>query len=429
MKRLPIEYGFSSHAIHAGELDTDACQAHVAPIYQTSTFGFADVEQSRRMFTGKEKGYIYSRWYNPTVEAVEEKVAALEGMELRQKTLRQGSGQALRQDSGQAPEGDPCPEVAGLAFSSGMAAINTLLFTLLRPGDTVITHGSLYGGTTELIEKLLPEMEINHVLVHMDAPEKVETAIKQAERPRLVYLETPANPTLEMCDIALVAEIAHAHGLKVAVDNTFATPILQQPLVLGADYVVHSTTKYLNGHGTTVGGMVVSRELDFVREELWRHKELMGGSPSPFDAWLINQGLKTLALRVERHCQNAMAVAQWLDQHPQVAYVSYPGLEHFRQHELARRQMKGFGGMVSFELKGGLEAGIAVMDNVFLCTLAVSLGTVDTLIQHPASMTHAVVPPEVRKEFGITDGLVRISVGIEDAEDIIDDLDRAMTKI
>lgn len=413
MKRLPIEYGFSSHAIHAGELDNDVCQAHVAPIYQTSTFGFKDVEQGRRMVTGEEKGYIYSRWYNPTVEIIEEKVAALEGMELRQNMK----------------EGEPYPEVAGLAFSSGMAAISTLLFTLLQPGDTVITHGSLYGGTTDLIETLLKEMEINHVLVHMDAPEKVEAAIKEAERSRLVYLETPANPTLQMCDIALVSEIAHAHGLKVAVDNTFATPILQQPLALGADYVVHSTTKYLNGHGTTVGGILVSRELDFVRRDLWRHKKLMGCSPSPFDAWLVDQGLKTLALRMERHCANAMAVAQWLDQHPQVAYVIYPGLEHFRQHELAKRQMKGFGGMLSFELKGGLEAGITVMNNVLLCSLAVSLGTVDTLIQHPASMTHASVPPEECKTFGITDGLVRVSVGIEDVEDIIDDLDRAMSKI
>ncbi|UCH63335.1 MAG: aminotransferase class I/II-fold pyridoxal phosphate-dependent enzyme [Fidelibacterota bacterium] len=413
MKRLPIDYGFSSHAIHAGELTDDICQAHIAPIYQTSTFCFKDVEQGRRQFTGKEKGYIYSRWYNPTVEAIEEKVAALEGMELRQNTK----------------EGESCPEVVALAFSSGMAAISTLLLTLLEPGDTVVTHGGLYGGTTELVEKLLPEMEINHVLVRMDKPEEVEKAIKQTERLGLIYLETPANPTLNMCDIAQICEIAHAHGLKVAVDNTFATPILQQPLALGADYVVHSTTKYLNGHGTTVGGIVVSRELDFVRNDLWSHKELMGGIPSPFDAWLINQGLKTLALRVERHCANAMAVARWLDQHPKVAYVAYPGLEHFHHHELARRQMRDFGGMISFELKGGLEAGVTVMNNVFLCTLAVSLGTVDTLIQHPASMTHSNVPLEEREAFGITDGLVRLSVGIEDVEDIIDDLDRALGKI
>ncbi|MFB0516057.1 MAG: PLP-dependent aspartate aminotransferase family protein, partial [Candidatus Neomarinimicrobiota bacterium] len=342
-----------------------------------------------------------------------EKVAALEGMQLRQ----------------QMKDGDPYPEVVGMAFSSGMAAISTLLFTLLRPGETLITHGSLYGGTTELIENLLPEMDIHHVLVRIDGPEQLEEAIRKADRPRLVYLETPANPTLDMCDIARVSEVAHAHGLKVAVDNTFATPILQQPLALGADYVVHSTTKYLNGHGTTVGGMVVSREVDFIRHDLWHHMERMGGNPSPFDAWLINQGMKTLALRVERQCANAMTLAEWLDEHPEVEQVNYPGLPHFKYHQLAKRQMKGFGGMISFELKGGLDAGITVMDNVKLLTLAVSLGTVDTLIEHPASMTHAGVPKDERLAYGITDGLVRISVGIEDVADIIDDLERAMSKI
>ena len=212
-------------------------------------------------------------------------------------------------------------------------------------------------------------------------------------------------------------------------DNTFATPILQQPLALGADFVVHSTTKYLNGHGSTVGGMVVSQDVEFIRHDLWHYMERMGGNPSPFDAWLINQGMKTLAIRVERQCENAMALARWLDGHPAVSHVNYPGLPHFHHHELAKKQMKGFGGMISFELNGGLEAGITVMDNVQLLTLAVSLGTVDTLIQHPASMTHAGVSLDERLDFGITDGLVRISVGIENVEDIIDDLDRAMSKI
>jgi methionine-gamma-lyase len=413
MKRLPAEYGFSSHAIHAGEMDTDGCQAHVKPIYQTSTFNFANVEQGKAFFSGKEKGFIYSRWGNPNVEVIEEKVAALEGMDLRKRTK----------------PGEPPPEVMGMAFSSGMAAISTLLFSLLRPGQTIITHGSLYGGTTELIQDLLEEMDIGHVLVRMEELGRIEKAIREAEHPRLVYLETPANPTLEMCDIASISELAHAHDLKVIVDNTFATPILQQPLALGADFVVHSTTKYLNGHGTTVGGMVVSQEVDFIRNQLWSYMERMGGNPSPFDAWLINQGMKTLALRVDRQCENAMALARWLDSHPGVSHVNYPGLPQFRHHELAKRQMKGFGGMISFEIKGGLEAGTTVMDNVQLSTLAVSLGTVDTLIEHPASMTHAGVSQAERLDYGITDGLVRISVGIEDIDDIIDDLDRAMSKI
>ena len=412
MRKLPINYGISSHAIHAGEPTNDSLQAHVAPIYQTSTFGFANIDQGKRVFTGEEPGYIYTRWKNPTIEVLQDKVAALEGLDLRRN----------------APKGE-WVEVAGMAFASGMAAISTLLYSILRPGDTIITHGSLYGGTTELIEQQLPEMNIDHQLIHLDDPGSLEQAIAQSKRPRILYIETPANPTLCMCDIAAASEIAHAHGMQVIVDNTFATPILQQPLALGADFVVHSTTKYINGHGTTVGGMIVTRELEFTADKLWRHMERMGSNPSPFDAWLINLGIKTLPIRMERHCANAMAVARWLEQRPEVAYTIYPGLEHNKFHDLAKRQMKGFGGMVSFELKDGLDAGISVMNNVQMSSLAVSLGTVDTLIQHPASMTHAGVPRDECAEYGITDGLVRISVGLEEVEDIIADLDYAFSKI
>lgn len=409
MKQLPLTYGPSSHAIHAGEPDTDPARAHVNPIYQSATFGFADVGQGRRMFAGEEQGYIYSRWQNPTVEVIEEKLAALEGVDLR------------RADANGA--------VAALAFSSGMAAISSLLLALLRPGDTILTHGGLYGGTSELLQAPFQELGIQRVLIDLGSPDTVEVAIGAADRPRVLYLESPANPVLDLVDIAMVAQAAHAHGLKVVVDNTFATPILQQPLALGADFVVHSTTKYLNGHGTTVGGMVVGTDGDFIRHDLWERKKLLGGSPSPFDAWLINQGLKTLALRMERHCANALAVARWLDTQSRIAQVHYPGLDHFQHHELAKRQMKGFGGMIAFELKGGVEAGTVVMNAVQLCSLAVSLGTVDTTIMHPASMSHAGVPREQRLEAGITDGLVRLSVGLEDVEDIIDDLGRALGKI
>ncbi|MCH7858721.1 MAG: PLP-dependent transferase [Candidatus Marinimicrobia bacterium] len=409
MKQLPLTYGPSSHAIHAGEPDNDQARAHVNPIYQSATFGFADVGQGRRLFAGEEQGYIYSRWHNPTVEVIEEKLAALEGVDLR------------RADANRA--------VTGLAFSSGMAAISSLLMTLLRPGDTILTHGGLYGGTSELMQSIFQDLGIQRVLTDLGSPEVVEAAIRAADRPRVLYLESPANPVLDLVDIAMVAQAAQAHGLKVVVDNTFATPILQQPLALGADFVVHSTTKYLNGHGTTVGGIVLGTDGDFIHHDLWERRKLLGGSPSPFDAWLINQGLKTLALRMERHSANALTVARWLDTQSPVARVHYPGLDHFRYHELAKRQMKGFGGMIAFELQGGVAAGTVVMNTVQLCSLAVSLGTVDTTIMHPASMSHAGVPREQRLEAGITDGLVRLSVGLEDVEDIIDDLGRALGKI
>ena len=418
MKQLPSAYGPSSHAIHAGEAENDGAHAHVGPIYQSSTFGFDTAQEGARQFTGEEKGYIYSRWYNPTVEVLENKVAALEARDLRRI----------------AGDAEPV-EVSALAFSSGMAAISSVLYALLRPGDRVITHGGLYGGTTELFQNFLPEIRVATSWVSMNAADQLEADIARAERsastegkPALVYIETPANPALHLCDIAMVTEVAHAHGLKVVADNTFATPVLQQPLALGVDFVVHSTTKYLNGHGTTVGGIVVSTHTEFLSDELWEHRKLRGGSASPFDAWLVNLGIKTLALRMERHCANALTVARWLSDRSDVSAVHYPGLEDDPYHALARKQMQGFGGMIAFELTGGLSAGVAMMNAVKLCSLAVSLGTVDTLISHPASMTHSMVPVEDRIAAGITDGLVRLSVGLEDVDDILDDLDRALDK-
>lgn len=418
MIQLPVSYGPSSHAIHAGEGNDDVARAHVAPIYQTSAFGFASAEEGRRQFAGEAKGYIYSRWHNPTIEVVERKVAALEAMDLR---TRSGDGEPV--------------SVAGMAFSSGMAAISSVLYALLRPGDVVITHGGLYGGTTELFQTLLPQMGVDVRWVPMQSAEQLDADIRglaaagaSGGRPGLVYIETPTNPALDLRDIAMVAEVAHAHGLKLVADNTFATPILQQPLALGVDFVVHSTTKYLNGHGTIIGGMVVSPHGEFLSGDLWHHRKLRGGNASPFDAWILNQGLKTLALRMERHCSNALAVARWLEARREVSAVRYPGLESDPHHGLARKQMKGFGGMIAFELQGGLQAGAALMDAVRLCSLAVSLGTVDTLISHPASMTHSMVSAEERIKHGITDGLVRLSVGLEDVDDILDDLDRALMR-
>ncbi len=407
MSKLPSSYGLASHALHAGELEGDAQHSHVAPIYQTSTFSFADVAHGQALFSGEQEGNIYTRWGNPTIRALEQKIAALEAHDLRRN-------------------GGPELPLAGMAFSSGMGAISSLLLTLLRPGDTLLTHGGLYGGTDELMAKVLTDLGIITVVLDLNDTPALERAIAAAQRPRVVYIESPANPALQMTDIAQVASLAHQHGLQVITDNTFATPILQQPLALGADFVIHSTTKYLNGHGTTVGGMVVARDAEFVRGDLWTRMKLLGTSPSPFDAWLINQGIKTLALRMQQHCANAQAVAEWLSGQAKVDAVHYPGLPDFPQHELARRQMKGFGGMVAFELKGGLEAGAGMMNRVRLATLAVSLGVVDTLIQHPASMTHVMIPTQQRRANGISDGLVRLSVGIEEAADIIDDLDQAL---
>ena len=407
MSKLPSSYGLASHALHAGELEGDAQHSHVAPIYQTSTFSFADVAQGQAIFAGEREGNIYTRWGNPTIRALEEKIAALEAHDLR------------RNGGAELP-------VASMAFSSGMGAISTLLLTLLRPGDNILTHGGLYGGTDELMAKVLAEQGIAAVVLNLNDIPALERAIAAAPRPRVVYIESPANPALQMTDIAQVAKIAHQHGLQVITDNTFATPALQQPLALGANFVVHSTTKYLNGHGTTIGGVVVTRDPDFLRNDLWTRMKLLGTSPSPFDAWLINLGIKTLTLRMKQHCANAQAVAEWLSTQPKVDTVHYPGLPDFPQHELARRQMKGFGGMVAFELKGGLEAGVAMLNRVRLSSLAVSLGVVDTLIQHPASMTHMMIPREQRQAHGISDGLVRLSVGIEDTADIIDELDQAI---
>jgi methionine-gamma-lyase len=285
----------------------------------------------------------------------------------------------------------------------------------------------LYGGTTELLIDVLSRQNIVIRFVDPARPEEVGQALRESGS-RAVLIETPANPTMKICDIAEIAPVCHDMGAVLIADNTFATPILQRPLALGADIVVHSCTKYLGGHGLVVGGIVVSPDAEFMRR-LYQYMKQLGSCPSPFDSWLVLQGLKTLHLRMQAHSTNGRLVAEFLDQHPGVAAVYYPGLPHFEGHEVAARQMSDFGGMVAFELKGGFEAGRRLMEAVELCTLAVSLGTVDTLIQHPASMTHAAVPPEKRRQFGIGDGLVRISVGIEDGDDIVADLDKALSRI
>ncbi len=404
--------GMGTLVTHLGE-GHNAHHAHITPIYQTSTFSFPDVATGAAIFGGKQRGYVYSRIGNPNFDTLIRKYAALEAFDL----LREQPGRDVS-------------EVAdGLVFSSGMAAITTALLARLNAGDTLITQEAIYGGTFGLFHNLIPVLGINVVWVSDPTPEQWEAAFRRHPEAKVAYVETPANPTMDVVDIAAVSDIAHRYGAWVMVDNTFATPYCQRPFTLGADVVLHSTTKYLTGHGVVVGGAVLSTHLDYVHNELKARQKTLGGNPSPFDAWMANIGLKTFEIRMERHCQNAMQVARYLAEHPGVARVFYPGLESDPGHEIASRQMHCYGGMVSFELKGGLQAGETLMNSVRLATLAVSLGNVDTLIEHPASMTHASVPPEERLKAGITDGLVRLSVGIENVEDIIADLDQGLASI
>jgi len=384
--------------------------AHVTPIYQTSTFSFPDVSTGASIFKGETPGYIYTRLNNPNQAQLATKYAVLEGLDL------------LR-----ARPDQPTEEVVdGLLFGSGMAAISSAILARVKRGQTVIAQKALYSATFNLLNDIAPDYGIQVVWLTELSPERWEEAFAAHPEATLAYAESPANPTMSLVDLKAVAEIAHRHNAWLMVDNTFATPYCQRPLSLGADVVVHSTTKYLSGHGLTVGGTVVSSQIAYVRGELYRMLKVLGGMASPFDAWLANNGIKTFEVRMQRHCESAIKVARYLEAHPRVDRVYYPGLESHPDHELAKRQMFDFGGMIAFDLKGGLAAGEAMMNRVQLATLAVSLGNVDTLIQHPASMTHASMPAAERLSAGITDGLVRLSVGIENVEDIIADLDQAM---
>jgi len=366
------------------------------PIYQSSTFAFKSAKDGADIFAGRKEGYIYTRLGNPTQTAFEREMAFLEGGE------------------------------AALATASGMAAIITTIFTAMESGDNIVAGRTLYGGTFTLLQEFLPryQMEVRFV----DAVHLENVANAMDKRTKLVFIETPSNPTLEIVDIAAVAKIAHDGGALLVVDNTFPTPYFQRPLQLGADIVVHSATKYISGHGDTVGGVIVGPK-DFIeraRKEVLRD---IGAVISPFNVWLLLRGLKTLPVRMERHSENAMRIAQFLSFHPKVERVWYPGLRTHPQHELACRQMDGFGGMVTFEVKGGRKAGEILMNSVRLMTLAVSLGDVDTLIEHPATMTHSSYSAEELEQIGITEGMVRLSVGIEDVNDLIDDLSQALKKI
>jgi len=378
--------------VHAG-LEKSEFLPAVPPIFQTSTFAFETAEHGAALFAGRQKGYIYTRMGNPTIAALERCVAALEG------------------------------GCNALACASGMAAIHTTLVTLLNNGDHVVSSDAVYGPTCTLINSFLTRLGIQATTVDTSDLDAVRAALRP--NTKVLFVETPGNPTLVISDLRALAELAHAHGVLLIVDNTFMSPILQQPLRWGADVVVHSLTKFLNGHADVVGGIIVVRsEHDYARfRNVLNH---LGGTLGPFEAFLVHRGIKTLALRMRRHCESALRIATFLEAHPQVKWVRYPWLRSHPQHELAKRQMAGGGGMISFELKGGLEAGRRMINSVRLCTLAVSLGGVETLIQHPASMTHASMGPEARRRAGIGEGLVRLSVGIEDPDELIADLDQAL---
>lgn len=406
-----LNCGFATRALHAGEhVGQPHTPAHTTPIYQSSTFIFQSSDHGAAIFKGETPGYVYTRMGNPTVMALEAKINALEG--------------------GRWKLDHPDDVIATLAFSSGMAAIAAALMACASAGDTILMGDVVYGATEHLCSAVLSRYNVKTVEVHMSDLDAVRDALKANPRAKLIFFETPVNPTLELVDIPAVVKLVREINpdMRVIVDNTFATPYLQRPLELGADVVVHSTTKYIGGHGAVVGGLATTRHVS-VKDELYKVIKDIGSSPSPFDTWLVNMGLKTLPIRMDKHCSNAMAVARFLEEHPKVAKVYYPGLVSHPQHELAKRQMGNFGGMLSFELQGGFEAGKKLMDTIEIFSLAVSLGCVDSLIQHPASMTHASVPADKKKKGGITDGLVRISVGIEDPEDLIRSLDEALAKI
>lgn len=388
--------GYDTKIVHAGQQPDPLTGALSTPIYQTSTFVFDSAAQGAARFALEEEGYIYSRLGNPTNAALEEKMRVLESGE------------------------------AALVTSSGISAISTTILTMCGQGDHIVASDTLYGCTYALLSHSLPKFGIEVTFVRADDPENIKAAMKP--NTKMVYLETPANPTLAMIDLEAAANVAHEGGAMLVVDNTFMSPYCQRPLELGADIVVHSVTKYINGHGDVIGGVIVGPADFLVPARLVGIKDITGGVMSPFNAWLTLRGLKTLHIRMERHCSNAMKVAKYLESNPNIESVFYPGLPSHPQHELAKKQMSNFGGMISFEIKGGIEAGRKVMDSVQLCLLAVSLGDTETLIQHPASMTHSPVPAEERLKAGITDGLIRISVGLETPEDIIDDLEQAIAK-
>ena len=387
--------GFNSKLIHAGA-EKDKLGSATVPIYQTSTFGFESADEGARCFAGESNGFIYTRIGNPTIQALENQIATLEG----------GFG--------------------GIATSSGMGAVSTIYMALLSQGDHIVSTDAIYGPSRNIMETYFSRFGVESTYITTSNLENIRKAIKP--NTKVLYIETPTNPTMEITDLKACVAIAREHNLTLVVDNTFCSPYLQRPIEMGVDVVFHSMTKFINGHADIVAGMIITRT-----EELYKKIRPamvgMGCNMDPHQAYMVLRGVKTLSIRIDRAQQNAIKVAEFLENHPKVEWVKYPGLKSHPQYELAKQQMFGPGAMISFELKGGFEAGKRLMDNVHLAMLAVSLGGVETLIQHPASMTHSKMSKEAKLKANITDGLVRFAVGIEDVEDIIADLEHALEKV
>jgi methionine-gamma-lyase len=397
--------GFSSLAVHGGHVK-DPMYAHLTPIYASSTYVYDEAEQGMRRFSGKEEGYIYSRWGNPTMNEAELKIAAMETFGIEK-------------------DGKPL-EAKAILHASGMAAISSLFIATLKRGDKVLTHFSLYSGTQDFLKSLLEPLEVEAIIVDLRDVELAEKCLKEDPAIKLIYLETPANPTLQCVDLEALSTLAKQYGKLTACDNTFATPYLQQPFKYGIDFVLHSTTKFLNGHGTAIGGVLLGTDIEFMKTRATKTHRLLGGNSNAFDAFLLMNGMRTLEVRMQRHCDNSTQVAEFLNNHPAIAKVNYNGLKDHPDYAVSQRQMKHAGAMMSFEVKGGFDAGVKFMNALQMCTRTVSLGTCDTLLSHPASMSHSSVPRENRLEYGITDGLIRLSVGIENIEDILEDFNQAL---
>ncbi len=390
---------FNTLAIHGKDHKRNAENALNPPIYQTSTFVFNDIDHVEAVMSFKSDDYVYTRGNNPTLRLFENRMAALE----------HGNG--------------------AVAFASGMAAISSVLFSFLKPGDNVIIHRTIYGSSYSVATKLLPRYNISYTSVDLSIPENFERALKEsADTLKVVYFESPSNPNLSIVDIRKISEIAHENGIKVVIDNTFATPFFQQPLDAGADVVVHSATKYISGHGDVIAGVAVSKDDAYIQRLKFDYMAEFGGVLSPFNAWLLLRGLKTLGVRMRQHEKNALAAAEYLENHPAVTRVMYPGLPSFNGYETARHQMSGFGAMISFEVQGGLEAAKKVINSLKLIQIAVSLGDCESLMELPAAMTHRGYDREKLAEFGLSESMLRISVGLEDVEDIIEDLKQALEK-